>query len=351
MQTRIALLGLGAAARQIHLPAYRRLGVQVVGGCDTDPAARTRAEAEWGLRTFAEPQAMIQATRPDIVSILTPPDHHVEHCQLALSAGCHVFCEKPVAPTLQEVDALLAAAESAGRRFVVNNQFRFMNIFRTARRLVGSEELGEILFARLTQSLPPHDNGEPGWRGRLERRVCYEFGSHVFDTLRYLFGCEPVRLFAHMPHPSPGVVSDAINVVVLEFPGERSAAVVLDRLNRGPERYFDLHLTGERATLSASIGGRLEFAVGLQTRRLRPFARLSLVRGAEARLCIDGRSRRVATDPVNPLASATAANLRDFIQALEQGREPECSLQRNRGSALLVFKAYESAESGRPVEL
>ena len=148
-----------------------------------------------------------------------------------------------------------------------------------------------------------------------------------------------------------GVVSDAINVVVLEFPGERSAAVVLDRLNRGPEHYFDLHLTGERAALSASIGGRVEFAVGLQTRRLRPFARLSLVRGAEARLCIDGRSRRVATDPVNPLASATAANLRDFLQALERGREPECSLQRNRGSALLVFKAYESAESGRSVEL
>lgn len=349
--TRIALAGLGAAARNIHLPACRRLDhdLQIVGGCDADAVTRARAPRGVGP-VFASVDEMIDAVSPDIVAVLTDPASHAALCERALARGCHVFCEKPFAPSLAEMDRVLQAADAASRLVVVNNQFRFMQVFRASRALIGSARFGNLLFASVTQTQTPHDGGETGWRGALERRVGFEFGVHVFDTLRYLFGEEPVRLFAHMPRPS-GIVADAINVVVLTFAQGRSATVVLNRLSRGPARYLDVSLTGDRASVEASIGGEVRLSLGLHTAERRPFVAARFVQGAQARLLSGQRSTLIATDPINPLASATAANLQDMLRCLRTGEEPECSGRRNRATMALVFKAYESAERGCPVEI
>ena len=64
-------------------------------------------------------EEMIEKTRPDIVSIITPPALHFEHCQTALKKGCHVFCEKPIALSYQDCDDMVRACEENGVTFLL----------------------------------------------------------------------------------------------------------------------------------------------------------------------------------------------------------------------------------------
>jgi predicted dehydrogenase len=352
--TRIAIIGLGAATNNIHLPALRLLGarVQVVAGCDPDPAARDRAATKWKIpHVFAEPGEMLGAVESDWVIVVTPPAMHREHAEQALAAGRHVFCEKPLAESLADADAMIAAALSAGRRLVVNNQFPFMACHQAARAQIDSAEFGRLLFLHASHTMLPSPLTEAGWRGALERRVGFEFGIHVVDLVRHFFREDPVRLYASMPRPDPRVRSDAINLMALDFADGRSASIVLDRLSKGPERYLDMRLDGEHAVVHTSLGGRAELSLGLIARERRPFARLRLAGGAEAVLQQGSRERVIGRDGLDLFAAATARHFGNVLDAVAVGATAPAEATDNRRSLALVLAAYDSAEARSPVDL
>ena len=349
---KLAIIGLGAATRNIHLPAYAPLAsrVTVVGGCDPDSGARTAA-TEHGIRAvFAEPGEMLERLRPDIVSICSPPDMHRAHAELALASGCHVFCEKPLASTLPDADAIIDAAEKSGKQVVVNNQFPSMRIHRAAFEQIGSPEFGRLQYLHAWHTNRPTAHTEAGWRGTMRQRVGLEFGIHVFDLVRFFFGATPSRILAHTPRPDATVLWDAITVVAMDFADGRAASFVLDRLSKGAERYLDIRLDGERAAVHTSIGGQLRATLGLHTRERRLLANVRFAGGGYAVLEQGSRTRVLATDGRNPFASATEQHLRGFLDALEAGTQPAATARENRNSLALVFAAHRSAESGRSVE-
>ena len=350
---RIAIIGLGAVTRNIHLPAYASLvgRVAVVGGCDPDAQARTWASGHGVPAVFADPGEMIDRTRPDIVAVCSPPDFHRAHAELALGAGCHVFCEKPLTSTLADADAIIVAAEKCGLQVVVNNQFPAMRIHTAARDEIGSAAFGRLLYLHAWHTMRPTAHTEAGWRGAMQRRVGMEFGIHVLDLVRFFFGATPTRILAHMPRPDASVSWDAINLVAMDFADGRAASAVLDRLSKGPERYLDFRLDGEHGAIHTSIGGQVRAAVGVHTRQRRPFVDLRLVGGGRAVLEQGNRSRVLATDPQNPFAPATARHFGAFLDALDAGTRPPASARDNRESLRLVFAAYQSAADARSVEI
>ncbi len=350
--TRIAFIGLGAAVQNIHLPAYRRLRarVTVVGGCDPDPSARAAAERR-GIAVFSDSLEMLERTTPDIVAVVSPPALHRMHTELALAAGCHVFCEKPLAESLEDADAIVHAATAAGRQVVVNNEFPAMRIHRAAHAAIGTPEFGQLRYLHAWHTNRPTAHTEAGWRGAMHQRLGLEFGIHVFDLVRYFFGATPSRVLAHIPRPDPSVSWDAIQVVALDFADGRAASFVLDRISRGPERYLDIRLDGDHAAVHTSIGGQMRAAFGLKTRTRQPFLVLRVVGGGRATLQEGERERLLATDGLNPFASATAVHFSDFLDALERGTRAPATADDNRHSLALVFAAQQSAEEGRPVDV
>jgi predicted dehydrogenase len=78
---------------------------------------------------------------------------------MALEHNCHVFCEKPVAENLKSASELVRVAAEANRFVVVNNQFPFMNIHRSAKKLIGSPEFGRLLFLQAWQTLTANGGG------------------------------------------------------------------------------------------------------------------------------------------------------------------------------------------------
>src|SRR5258708_2351883 len=94
---RIAIAGLGRAARDIHIPALSKIErLSIVGG--VDPAAPS---ADFGFALFPDLASLLRATTPDIVVVATPPDTHFALVRDALEAGAHVVCEKPFMPSLE----------------------------------------------------------------------------------------------------------------------------------------------------------------------------------------------------------------------------------------------------------
>ena len=351
---RIAVVGLGAVTRNIHLPAYKTLSdkIEIVAGCDVDAKARQTARDDFGIaNVFEDPRKMIAETSPDIVSVCTPPAFHVDHSLIALESGCHVFCEKPLAGSLTEADELIRAAERANRHVVVNNQFPYMNIHRAAKMKIGTPEFGRLLFLQASQIFHADEVTEADWRGLLKRRLCFEFGIHVFSLVRFFFDEEPTVISAQMPNPLSKFSSDALNLITLEFADGRAASIILNRLSKARERYLDMRLDGEHASVHTSIGGEIHFEAGLHTRQKRPFMGLSFVKGGKAVLQNGTRSKIIAKDGINPFASSTAWHFNNFIDALRDGSTPTGTVADNRKTLALVFAAYDSAENRRPLEL
>jgi predicted dehydrogenase len=339
--TTIALAGLGAAARQIHLPAYRKIpGLRVVGG--TDPAG---APPGFPAPFFDSVEAMLESTRPDLLAVLSPPSTHAELVRAGLEQGCHIFCEKPLSPVLEEAAALVRLAEERGRHLVVNQEFRYMEQHRAVADLLGGNDFGDLLFLDARQTFRTEAETEAGWRGQETRRTGQEFGIHVLDLCRYFFGEEPTTLYARMPRPGGG--PDYLNLVQLEFPGERAAQITLDRLTRGPHRYLELRLDGTAGTVETRLGGGVELRGGLAGKR--PFLELDVAGGGRSRLYHGERFRTVCKDPLDLFPSATAALLQAALDAIEAGEEPPCGGADNLRSLALVLAAYESDALRRPL--
>ena len=354
MPVRLAIIGLGAATRNIHLPAYRQLtgSVEVVAACEVDRAVAEEARRTLRLSSiYEDARRMLEAERPDMVSICTPPALHREQTLLALEHGCHVFCEKPLADSLEHADEIIRAAEGAGRHVSVNTQFPQMNIYTAAKEVIGSPAFGRLLFLHAWQASRPFEAHPGGWRNGAQGKLCLEFGVHVFELVRFFFDAEPARLYCQIQDAGNGAGSEALAIVSLQFDDGRAASIVLDRLAKGPERYLDIRLDGELGSVQTSIGGEARFEFGLRTRDRRPFVGIHLVQGGKAVLHNGRGSKVLAKDGMNPFATATAAQLSRILHAIENGVPPPSSARDNRNTLALALAAYESARSGTAVDM
>src|SRR6266446_6650698 len=347
MSYRIAIAGLGASARQIHLPAYKSLpALQVVGGCD--PLARAK---DFSFPIFASVPEMLEKTKPDILAVVTPPESHCDLASQGLRAGCHIFCEKPFANSLEEADAIISLAAEVGRQVVVNNQYRFMRTHRAAKEKIGSRDFGELVFLSMHQMFHVTEETESGWRGRDPQRTAKEFGTHALDLCRYFFGENPRSIVARMPRGGRTDGPDYLVLIQLEFSRDRMAHITLDRLSRGRHRYLDIRLDGEAGSIETSLGGRLEARVGLRSAPLRPFVKLDLAMGGRAQLYHGERSSVLAREPLNVFAAATGELMRAFLMALERDETPPCSAADNRHTLALMLAAYESDNKRVPISM
>lgn len=347
MKRKIAVVGLGAAAKTIHLPAIAKLPeLEIVGGVDL-----TVQEGDFPFPLYTTIDDLLKSRKPEILIVATPPVSHHAMVREGLLAGCHVFCEKPFMETLEESDEIIALADQMGRHVVVNNQFRFMNIHTAAKECIGTSSFGELLFVSMHQTFHVTQETEAGWRGSDTRRTCKEFGIHALDLCRYFFDEDPVSIVARMPKGSDPDGPDYLNLIQLEFSGDRVAHITLDRLSRGKHRYLDIRCDGSAGSVETSIGGRLEASAGVVARTRRPFARLDITMGGRARLYHGETFRKIASDPLDLFAAATARLLAHFTRAIEEGRTPPCHARDNRGTLALMLAAYESQESGAPVRL
>ena len=338
---RVAIAGLGGAARNIHLPALRKIPQASVVGA-YDPAAQPCE-----FPTFGSLEELF-STKPDVVLIATPPGSHLPIAKAALKAGAHVFCEKPLANSVEEADEIAAAATAAKRQVCVNSEFAFMPTHLAAAREIGSKRFGRLLFVEAHQTFVVTPETEVGWRGEDPQRTFKEFGTHAIDLCKAFFGERPIAMTARMPRPFAAERPDYLNLVRLEFSGDRVAQITLDRLTRGRHRYLDMRLVGEKGTIETSVGGSAEVTLGLRPQGRRPFADFRLHMGGLARLYQGDRCTTLAKAPLDLFPDATARLFRAFLEAIDEGRDVPNGIDELRDTLGLIYRAYAEAEAAKP---
>lgn len=347
MTMTVAIVGLGAAARNIHIPACSAVSdLEVVGGLEPHTCS-----GSYGFPVFREVERMFQVISPDVAIIATPTASHHELCIEMLERGCHVICEKPFTETLEQAFDVLSTADRLERSVIVNNEFRFMQCHLAAKRRIGQADFGDLQFIEMGQTFFTTEDTEKGWRGADPRRTCKEFGTHVFDLCKFFYDVEPLTIRALMPTPGRKGGPDYLNLIDLEFPDGKYARITLDRLSRGRHRYLDIRLDGTHACVETSLGGKLTFETGVIPRSKRPYATFDLSWGSSAYLWCGDSRRKIASDPRNLFANATASLFSDWLKARAEGREPGTSGRNNIGTLATMLAAYESARRGAPVDI
>lgn len=160
-------------------------GCKTVAVCDADPARAKHAKTELGdnIKTYTKYQDLLDDDKVDLVIVILPHNLHAEVCIAASGAGKHVVTEKPFCITLEEADAMIAAAEEAGTMLSCFHNRRWDGDFRQMLSLVRAGEIGDVFHADAATG----GWGEPNnwWRASkpISGGVLYDWGAHYADWL------------------------------------------------------------------------------------------------------------------------------------------------------------------------
>jgi len=265
---RIACVGAGYFAR-FHVEAWRRIpGVELVALCDLHLDRARALGKRFGVETLYDDLSRMLATEPfEVVDLITPPDTHLECSLQAFEAGKHVICQKPLAPTLPEATAMVAAAERYGQRLLVHENFRFQPWYRKIRSLLEQGAIGERLHGLYFRMRTGDGWGPDAYLDRqpyfrsMPRLLIYETGIHFIDTFRYLAG-EVRTVYADLRRLNPVITGEDAGLMILEFESGCQAVWDANRYNEptgGDPRYTfgELRVEGSGGTLRLYLDGRL----------------------------------------------------------------------------------------------
>ncbi len=186
---RVGLVGAGYVS-EFHIKALKRLPhVRIVGITDLD-GVRARATAHrFGITSHPSLKVMA-AEGLDVVHVLTPPNSHVDVALEALSLGCHVLVEKPLATSVEDCDRLIAESQARNLRVCVNHSLLGDPLIKRALDLVKTGAIGDVLTVEYLRSsnYPPYRGGPlpPHYReGGYQFR---DLGVHALYLLQEFLG-------------------------------------------------------------------------------------------------------------------------------------------------------------------
>ena len=194
---RVCIIGVGRAG-MVHATNFKKNvpRASLVAVVDADLELAEKRAKDLGVELFFSDLCQaLDRVEIDAICITTPTFTHAEIAIAAARAGVHIFCEKPMALTLEEADDMVQAADEAGVKLQVGFMRRFDPIFITAKERIEKGEIGSPMLVRsLTRGpgLPPRWACDP----RTSNGMLAEVNSHDFDTIRWLAESEFERIHA-----------------------------------------------------------------------------------------------------------------------------------------------------------
>ena len=236
----VLLAGCGSIGQR-HARVLARMGVKDIRACDPNadqmaallketPQVRIAPSFEHGLKD-----------KPDAVFVLTPPKVHVPMISEALTAGCHVFCEKPLSDSLDGVPALITQSASSDRKVMVGLCFRYHEGLLKAKRMLQAGRIGRLVSIRalMGEHLP---DVRPDYRTLFSAKYSGAFDlSHDVD-LALWYADQPVAEVqcVHGTFSDIGIEAPDVVEMLIRFTDRCVAGVHLDFFQRPRRRRMEL---------------------------------------------------------------------------------------------------------------
>ena len=264
-----AIIGAGYFA-QFQYEAWTRIPeVKIVAASNRTVSKAEEKCAQYKIpRAYRDWKEMIEQEKPDFVDIITPPDTHLEICEYLAERDIHMICQKPLAQTYEESEAIARVAASTNARFMVHENFRWQPWYRKIKELLDDGTLGE-LFSIYFLARMGDGWGEDAYLDRqpyfrdYPQLLVFETAVHWLDTYRYLGG-EVKSIYAKLDKRNPIIAGEDSGLIICNF--ESGATATLDA-NRYNEALTDdarftfgtLRLDGSKGHLQMDLNGDLLF--------------------------------------------------------------------------------------------
>jgi predicted dehydrogenase len=341
---RYGLLGAGVVAG-MHLEALAALeDVELVGIAAHDREAAEARAREHDCRAFATNEDLL-AEGLDVIVVGTPHPSHAELAIAALESGAHVLCEKPLAPEVREADAMIDAADRAGRLLGVCFQQRFRPEIAAAKRLIDDGRLGALVRASVVDPwYRPHAYyASADWRGTWKGEgggILMNQAPHTLDLLCHLAGPPATAWGLAQRRGQPMEAEDTATALVTYAEGA-VGTVAVSTLEPGEQR---IELVGDRGRIEI-VGETLRFE------RFDPPVSEHLVTATE----MFAAPARVDEQVELPAGRGDHLALHaDFAAAVREGREPRVPAREALWSLELanaiVLSTYEERAVPLPVD-
>lgn len=256
---RFLIIGAGGNARG-HGKRLRQHGAEIVGIADPSPASRERfaRELELSVPQATEHRPLLQDLRPDAVLISSPHTCHATQVLDALAANCHVLAEKPLACSLAEVDAILAARSAAGRHVFVSYQRRLGARFRWLKQQLHGPSTGRLLAVQALQTQNWLRSQRGTWRhdpalsggGQM-----HDSGSHLIDILLWLLADPVVEVAATCDQR--GTAVDIDSMIRFTTRGGCVGTLAIIGSSAACGMWEDITISGEHVSWYLRRGGSL----------------------------------------------------------------------------------------------
>ncbi len=304
--------------------------VAVVGWVDIRAEAAERAAAEQsfaGIHTGADLERALSEVRPDFVVDVTVPEAHHDVTLAALAAGVPVLGEKPMAASMEQARAMVAAAERAGKLYMVSQSRRYNAQLQALRRLI-VEHIGDLGILNSDFYIGAHFGG---FRDEMASPLILDMAIHTLDAARFLSGADPVSVYC-----------EEFNPPWSWYQGNASATAIFE-MSGGLRYTYRGCWCGEGRHTSWEGEWRAIGPRGTATWDGRDAPVAEVVVGTSGlHAQVEPRTVEVVDAP-----HGIAGSLRDFLRALETGATPMGECHDNIKSLAMVFGAIESAATGQ----
>ena len=338
---RIAIVGTGNIAHA-HMEAYRTLAdrCEVVALVDIIPGKAERFMNEFGLQcdTYENHEDILGRTDIDLVDVCTPPYVHASISINSLRSGKNVVCEKPMAASLEECDAMIKARDESGKLLSIIAQNRFRKGIRDLKALLDSNIAGPVRHAQVDSFWwRGHCYYDLWWRGTWEKEgggCTLNHAVHHIDMLCWMMGLpdKVTSVLANTAHDNAEV--EDLSVTILQYPNAL-AQLTASVVHHGEEQ--KLIFQCEKAKISA------------------PFtchASLPLNNGFPKR---NEELENEISEYVNNLPALKyeghTGQLENVISALENNTQPAIGAEDGRRTIELITAIYLSGSLGQSVEM
>ncbi|HOJ59534.1 MAG TPA: Gfo/Idh/MocA family oxidoreductase [bacterium] len=336
----IAILGSGFMGRTYAetIAKYTR-GAHLVGvACGSRAPALA---ADYHIASHSSYQDLIARDDVDAVFIATPHAQHAEQALHAAEAGKHLLIEKPMACTVAECDAILAACASRKRFCTIGFTQRLRICNAKAKEILDSGRLGRIQHIRSYHMVPGGMAGLPKWQLEPQNLgTLFGHAIHNFDNIRWLTGQEIQTVYAKCRSLDPACTTEGTADVLMTLPEGCTAYLFCSfQVPKPgfPRSQFAYQVIGERGLLDIDAYGE---------------ARVAFTGGTWETVAtqapIDWQGKGFL-DPVR--LESYSLHLQDFIDSIRQNREPSITGWDGRQAVPAALAAYESSRTGKEIQL
>lgn len=333
MSIKAVVVGAGGISGT-WFPKLKEANVEVAGIVDLDHV-RAQAQADkFGLSPLISDDLaeILKQVKPDFVVDLTPPDHHCTVTCAALAAGCHVIGEKPMAASMDQARRMVAAADAAGKLYMVSQSRRYDATHAGLTRFIADGTLGPLTTMNCAFYIGAHFGG---FRDEMASPLILDMSIHHFDLARMLSKADPVAVYAREYNPKGSW-----------YAGDVAASCIFE-MSDGLVFTYTGSWCAEGMHTSWHGDWRFVGVKGTVT-----YERDQQPTGE----CVSGdtgffRPQTPCTVEPVPTAPGQAGAIQEFLAALQGGPLPQGECHDNIKSLAMVFAAIESSRLGKRVAI